>query len=70
MNSVRRREVNAHVDGPGRVEAPFTVGHSESIDLGSSGKVRTKPELNRVGLPVLQARRETNRMSSCSRARR
>jgi len=40
--------VNAHVDGLGRVDAPFTVGHSKSIDLGSSGGVRTKPELNRV----------------------
>ena len=61
--------MNAHVDGLGRVDAPFTLGHSESIDFGSSGKVRTNPELNRVGLLVLQARsKRTDRMSPCSRA--
>jgi hypothetical protein len=56
MNSVLIGEVNTHIDGLGTVDAPFTVGHSESIDLGSSGKVRTKPGLNRVELLVLQAR--------------
>ena len=33
--------MNAHADWLGKVDAPFTVGNSESIDLGSSGKVRT-----------------------------
>jgi len=31
MNSVRRAEVNAHVDELGRVDAPFTVSNSEWI---------------------------------------
>ena len=52
--------MNAHVDELRRVDAPFTVGQSESIDLGSSGKVRTKPELNRVGLFVLQVMSRRN----------
>jgi len=60
MNSVRIGEVNAHVDGLARVDAPLTVGHSESIDFGSSGRLRTKPELNRVGLLVLQATSKRN----------
>ena len=46
--------------GLGRVGAPFTVGHSESIDFGSSNKLRMKPELKRLGLIVLQARSERN----------
>ena len=46
--------------GLGRVGAPFTVCHSESIDFGSSDKLRTKPELKRLGLIVLQARSERN----------
>lgn len=52
--------MNAHVDGLGRMDAPFTVGHSESTDFGSSGKVRTNPELNRVGLLVLQGTSKRN----------
>jgi hypothetical protein len=46
--------------GLGRVDAPFTVGHRESIDLGSSGKLRTKPESKKPGLLVLQGRSKRN----------
>ena len=60
MNSVQEGGVNAHADRLGRVDTPFTVGHSESIDLGSSGKVRTNPELKNVGLLVLQAQSKRN----------
>ena len=44
--------------GLGRVDAPFTVGHGESIDSGSSGELGTKPELKRLLVTCLASKTE------------
>ena len=61
MNSVLDREVSAHVDVLGRVDRPFTwttATVSESIDFGSFGKLRTKPEIEQRWITCLASKVE------------